>query len=191
LKSDTAKKICLSCHHQISPNTVIKVAPSCRHQSDRIIEKKRCFAYYFGEVIDTRASEAIAMAVVMETERALGNKPKVVSDQRGIGYDIESESGADGRLRFIEVKGRRKGASDVTLTKNELTTALKSTEQFILALVEIDGEQATQVRYLHGYDFKEPKAAQFNLKQLLAESSAPRLADPHCLNPPLIWGDTR
>ena len=68
------------------------------------------------------------MAAVMETERALGNKPKDVSDQRGIGYDIESESGADGRLRFIEVKGRRKGASDVTLTKNELITALNSPE---------------------------------------------------------------
>ena len=48
------------------------------------------------------------MAAVMETERALGNYPKDVSDQRGIDYDIESESGADGRLRFIEVKGRRK-----------------------------------------------------------------------------------
>ena len=126
------------------------------------------------QVIDTRASEAIAMATVMETERALGNKPRDVSDKRGIGYDIESESGADGRLRFIEVKGRRKGASDVTLTKNELITALNSPEQFILALVEIDGDQATNVRYLPGYDFKEPKAAQFNLKQLLAESSAPR-----------------
>ena len=109
----------------------------------------------------------------METERALGNKPRDVSDKRGIGYDIESESGADGRLRFIEVKGRRKGASDVTLTKNEPITALNSPEQFILALVEIDGEEATEVRYLWDYDFKEPKAAQFNLKQLLAESSPP------------------
>ena len=126
------------------------------------------------QVIDTSVSEAIAMAAVMETERALGNKPKDVSDQRGIGYDIESESGEDGGLRFIEVKGRRKGASDVTLTKNELITALNSPEQFILALVEIDGDQATQVSYLQGYDFKEPKAAQFNLKQLIAESSAPR-----------------
>ena len=61
----------------------------------------------------------------------------------------------------------------MTLTKNELITALNSPEKFILALVEIDGKQAAQVRYLQGYDFKEPKAAQFNLKQLLAESSPP------------------
>ena len=125
------------------------------------------------QVVDTRKSEKIAMRAVMDTERTLGNTPKDVSSQRGIGYDIESESGSDGRLRFIEVKGRRRGASDVTLTKSELFAALNSEEQFILALVEIDGEEVCQVRYVRGYDFKEPKSAQFNLKQLMDESAPP------------------
>lgn len=125
-------------------------------------------------VIDTRKSEQIAMEAVMAAERGLGNIPLDVSMEKR-GYDIESKApGEQAKLRFIEVKGRRKGASDVTLTKNELFAAYNSEEQFILALVEIDGEEATQVRYVQGYDFKAPKSAQFNLKQLFEASSPPR-----------------
>jgi hypothetical protein len=50
-------------------------------------------------------------------------------------------------LRFIEVKGRAKGADTVTVTKNEILTALNKPEEFILAVVEVDGE-TTKTTYL-------------------------------------------
>lgn len=130
------------------------------------------------DAIDTRVSEAMAMSAVMAAERALGNTPVDVSSRRGIGYDIESASGVDGKLRFIEVKGRRKGAHDVTLTRNELFTAFNSRDQFILALVEIDGEKAGQPRYVGGFAFQEPayyeEAVKVNLQTLLDASTPPR-----------------
>ena len=124
--------------------------------------------------IDTRISEKIAMDAVMAAERQLGNEPRDVSHEKR-GYDIESKPpGENAKLRFIEVKGRRKGAADITLTKNELFAAFNSGEQFILALVEIEGGIAAPPRYVNGYDYMQPKSAQFSLKQLIAASSPPR-----------------
>lgn len=45
-----------------------------------------------------------------------------------------------GRLRFIEVKGRVRGATTVTVTKNEILTALNKPDDFILTVVEAEGE---------------------------------------------------
>lgn len=42
-------------------------------------------------------------------------------------------------LRFIEVKGRAKGATTVTVTKNEILTAFNKPGEYILAIVEVDG----------------------------------------------------
>ncbi len=130
------------------------------------------------DIIDTRSSEAVAMRAVMAAERKLGNTPRDVSAKRGIGYDIESASGADGPLRFIEVKGRRTGARDVTLTKNELFTAYNSRAQFILALVEVEGDHADEPRYVQGFAFQEPahyeEAVKVNLQALLDASTPPR-----------------
>ncbi len=131
------------------------------------------------QATDTRKSEAIAMHAVMEAERALGNTPEDVSSRRGIGYDIESTpTGENAKLRFIEVKGRRKGAHDVTLTKNELFAAFNSKEQFILALVEIDGDEANEPRYVQGFAFREPayyeEAVTVHLQTLLDSSTPPR-----------------
>ena len=50
-------------------------------------------------------------------------------------------------LRLIEVKGRAKGANTVTISKNEILTGLNKTEEFILAIVEVDG-QNTKTVYL-------------------------------------------
>ena len=51
------------------------------------------------------------------------------------------------QTRFIEVKGRAAGAETVTVTKNEILTALNKPEEFILAIVELDGDAST-VRYV-------------------------------------------
>jgi hypothetical protein len=99
-----------------------------------------------------REIELIAMNAVMDIETSLGNIPRDVSAAK-VGYDVESKipyekRGADGAsLRFIEVKGRAKGASTVTVSKNEILTALNKPNEYILAIVEVDGE-AIKVVYL-------------------------------------------
>ena len=129
-------------------------------------------------LIDTRLSEAIAMGAVMNAERALGNIPTDVGAEKR-GYDIESAPAADtGKLRFIEVKGRSKGARDVTLTRNELHCALNSREQFILALVEIEDGAPAEPRYVTGFPFREleypEEKVTLALKPLLEASTPPR-----------------
>ena len=84
--------------------------------------------------------EKIAMETVMNIERELGNSPNDVSNLK-CGYDVESAE-TDGRLRFIEVKGRNSNADTVTISKNEILTALNSSENFILAIVTVDGNSA-------------------------------------------------
>ncbi len=103
---------------------------------------------------DRQAVEYAGMKAVMEIERKLGYLPTDVS-ARKCGYDVESEIPAEKRtgegcLRFIEVKGRAKGADTVTVSKNEMLYALNSPHAFILAIVEVDG-QKTRTVYL-----KEP-----------------------------------
>lgn len=89
---------------------------------------------------ETKRVEQAAMAAVMAVERALGYEPRDVSDQK-CGYDIESSAGGEG-LRFIEVKGRIEGAETVTVTKNEILTALNKPDNFILALVQVPADQS-------------------------------------------------
>ena len=87
--------------------------------------------------------EKIAMEAVMNIEREIGNSPNDVSDKK-CGYDIESANPA-GLLRFIEVKGRNVDADTITVTKNEILTALNSPENFILAIVTVNGNSARVV----------------------------------------------
>ena len=93
--------------------------------------------------------ERIAMQTVETIERELGYEPKDVSMVK-CGYDIESHVPEDLRengncLRFIEVKGRCAGADTVTVSKNEILTALNKPEEFILAIVSVDGEKTKTV----------------------------------------------
>ena len=94
---------------------------------------------------DKKAIEMAAMRAVMQIETSLGYIPKDVSCAK-VGYDIESlvpeklRTGNNAAaLRFIEVKGRQKGATIVTVSKNEILTALNERDKFILAIVEVDG----------------------------------------------------
>lgn len=100
---------------------------------------------------DKKAVELAAMKAVMDIERQLGYEPHDVSAEK-VGYDIESSIPEELRtstntLRFIEVKGRSKGATTVTVSKNEILTGLNKPEEFILAVVEVDGA-ATHAVYL-------------------------------------------
>ena len=123
--------------------------------------------------------ELAAMQAVMAIETSLGFTPIDVSASK-VGYDIESGKMANQdqdmeaqRLRFIEVKGRSIGATTVTITKNEVLTALNIPDQYILALVQVDGGQ-TETVYLqrpfrNTLDFAAT-SVNFDIQDLLEQS---------------------
>lgn len=116
---------------------------------------------------ETQRVETLAMATVMQIERQLGHIPCDVS-QHKYGWDIESREAVTGRLRFIEVKGRVKDASTVTITKNEILAGLNKPEAFILALVQVDGD-ATTCRYVRSPFQREPDFGVTSVNYDLAE----------------------
>lgn len=100
---------------------------------------------------DRKAIEYAAMNAVFEIEKKFGYLPKDVSAEK-CGYDVESFIPEEMRqraepyaLRLIEVKGRRKGATTITVSKNEILTGLNKSEEFILAIVEVDKIQTHTV----------------------------------------------
>jgi len=121
---------------------------------------------------ETAIIEAIAMQTVMEAERRLGYEPRDVSQQK-CGYDIESRDPATGKLRFIEVKGRARGGESIIVTCNEILTALNKPDDFILAVVQVDGEETT-THYIKQPFQREPDfdatSVTYNLAKLLKKA---------------------
>jgi hypothetical protein len=68
------------------------------------------------------ATEATAMSVVMEHERALGRQVFDVHE-KNLGYDLTSLDLSSGELRLIEVKGLAADSGPVLLTPNERRVA--------------------------------------------------------------------
>ncbi len=124
---------------------------------------------------NTERSELLAMNAVMQAERRLGYVPRDVSDQN-LGYDVESSVPGSGMLRFIEVKGRVVGAKIVTITKNEILTALNKPDDFYLAICLVDGDRV-DVRYVRRPFEKEPDfqatSVNYDLPALLAQAQEP------------------
>lgn len=127
-------------------------------------------------VKETQIVERMAMDAVIQAEQQLGFEPIDVGAQK-LGCDIESRDSESGQLRFIEVKGRAKGSTTVTVTKNEIITALNKPESFILALVEVDGAY-TDCRYVREPFTEEPEftvtSINYNLKTLWEKGEMPR-----------------
>jgi len=121
--------------------------------------------------LETARVEHLAVDAVMAAERALGFEPRDVGKDK-LGYDVESTV-PSGSLRFIEVKGRAVGADTVTVTKNEILTGLNKPDDFILALVEVDGAAAAP-RYVRRPFGREPDfgatAVVYKLGELLARA---------------------
>lgn len=121
------------------------------------------------EATHNRQVELRAMAAVMQGERALGYEPRDVSaDKRG--YDVESRR-PDGSLRLIEVKGRTSGGDTVSITRNEILTALNVPDAWLLALVSVPrDDQPCAVRVLPPFferdrDFAET-SVEYNWREL-------------------------
>jgi hypothetical protein len=93
-----------------------------------------------------------------------------------LGYDIESSIPGTGRLRFIEVKGRVTGAATVTVTRNEILYSLNKPDDFILAIVEFEGDNH-QVHYIRRPFGTEPDfgvtSVNYGFGELLARAAPP------------------
>jgi hypothetical protein len=85
------------------------------------------------------ATEAIAMRVVMDHERAQGRQVYDVSE-KNLGYDVTSLDLASGELRLIEVKGLGAATGTILLTPNERRVAEDRPDCFWLYVVTDCGD---------------------------------------------------
>jgi hypothetical protein len=119
--------------------------------------------------------ERMAMQAVMNAEKQLGFEPEDVSLAK-YGWDVQSRSD-NGELRFIEVKGRVKGANTVTVTKNEILASLNQPEKYVLAIVLIDEEETKGPYYIRKPFDQEPgfgvTSINFELNTLLSKANQP------------------
>ena len=112
----------------------------------------------------------------MQIERDLGYEPTDVEFDR-LGYDIESAIPGNGKLRFIEVKGRFADADTVTVTRNEILYSLNKPEDYILAIVAFDGDDH-HVHYIRTPFGTEPDfgvtSVNYSLAELLVRAEEPK-----------------
>jgi hypothetical protein len=127
-------------------------------------------------LVDTQVAAARARAVIMEVERSLGFEP-VDRELDKLGYDIESRVPGEGRLRFIEVKGRVSGAATITVTKNEILYSLNKPDDYILAIVEFLSGDAHRVHYVRRPFQREPDfgvtSVNYDFAELIARAEEP------------------
>ncbi len=120
--------------------------------------------------------ERIAMQAVMDLERSFGFEVKDVSAEK-CGWDVSARPpvNPDKSLkpdRHIEVKGRAKGQSTITVSRNEIIYALNQREKFLLAIVIVDGESYEGPFYIRNPFNSEPDFAvassNYDLEELLS-----------------------
>lgn len=125
--------------------------------------------------------EWAAMHAVIAAEQALGHTVKDVSVEK-CGWDITARPpvAADGSIkddRHIEVKGRVKGATTVTVTKNEIFSSYNQGEKYILAIVLVDGDQTDGPYYIKHPFKSEPEfgiaSVNYDLGELLSRAITP------------------
>lgn len=124
--------------------------------------------------------ERVAMQTVMRSEHALGHEVIDVSAQK-CGWDITSlPRSSDGRLpkpRHIEVKGRAKGNTTITVSRNEILYGLNQQDKFVLAIVLVDGDATEGPYYIHKPFSQEPDwgvtSTNYDLNELLSRAVRP------------------
>lgn len=124
--------------------------------------------------------EQLAMQAVAKAEEARGCRVVDVSAAK-CGWDLSSYPPAvDGRQpdpRHIEVKGRVKGASTVTVSRNEMLYAFNQGDKFVLAIALVDSDDSVDgPHYIRNPFDREPgwgvASVNFNLSDLLARAEA-------------------
>lgn len=171
----------LSKERELSPmppvlSTVALIIPKAMIQPSKAEEHTPS---YSASTADRKAIENAAMNAVMEIEKKLGYIPRDVS-RDNCGYDIESyvpenmRSSGGYSLRCIEVKGKSIAHDDiVTITRNEMLTALNVPQQYILAIVVVDGESttATYCQNMFSKDVEDATdSTNFNVAKLISQS---------------------
>lgn len=125
--------------------------------------------------------ETIAMNAVMDVERGFGHIVKDVSAEK-CGWDITARPpvNPDASLRLdrhIEVKGRAKGQSTITVSRNEIIYALNQQDKFLLAVVIVDGDEYDGPHYIRNPFTSEPDfgvaSINYDLGDLLSKAIAP------------------
>ena len=78
-------------------------------------------------------------------------------------------------VRHIEVKGRAKDATTITVTRNEIMYALNQADKFVLAIVMVDGDRSDGPYYVQRPFTQEPEWAvssmNYDIKQLLERAN--------------------
>lgn len=125
--------------------------------------------------------EAVAMRAVMEAERALGHEVIDVSAEK-CGWDVTvllpETDGTAPKTRHIEVKGRAKGQTTVTVSRNEILYGLNQADKFVLAIVLVDGDEYEGPFYIREPFDREPGWAVTSVNLDLA-SLLNRAEQPH------------
>ena len=125
--------------------------------------------------------EIASMNAVMNVERQFGYDVKDVSAEK-CGWDVTARPPAnpDGSLkpdRHIEVKGRAKGQSTITVSRNEIIYGLNQTDKFLLVIVIVDGDSHEGPHYIRNLFNPEPDfgvaSINYNLDDLLAKAASP------------------
>lgn len=123
--------------------------------------------------------ERIAMEAVTMAETVLGHRTKDVSAEK-CGWDITAYIDQPEGLpleRHIEVKGRAKGQSTITVSRNEISYALNQKDKFVLAIVIVDGDRHEGPFYIRQPFTHEPDWAEssknLDLSALLERAISP------------------
>lgn len=148
-----------------------------------------------GEPVQTQDAEArsrieqIAMQAVTAAEESLGHQVFDVSHEK-CGWDITARPPLQGGKlledRHIEVKGRVKGASTVTISRNEIMYGLNQSDKFMLAIVLVDGETYEGPFYIKNPFENEPDfgvaSANYQLNSFLDRAISPERSIPERKN---------
>ena len=91
--------------------------------------------------------EMLAMRAVVHAEEGKGHRVVDVSADQ-CGWDLSSyppaANGVQLDARHIEVKGRVKGATTITVTRNEILYAVNQGDKFLLAIVFVNPDDSTE-----------------------------------------------
>jgi superfamily II DNA or RNA helicase len=124
--------------------------------------------------------ERLAMGAVRIAEEGRGCRVIDVSADK-CGWDLTSYppavNGKQPEPRHIEVKGRVKGASTVTVTRNEILYAFNQGEKFVMAIVLVGEEDAVDgPHYVRNPFDREPgwgvASVNYSLKDLIRRAEA-------------------
>lgn len=167
----------LSAMKQVVSNTPVVLGGALVIPAGLLAQQKGKSEFYVDAAARARV-EQVAMQAVSAIERTLGNTVEDVSAEK-CGWDLTSRPPVrvDGSIasdKHIEVKGRAKGQTTITVSRNEIIYGLNQADKFILAVVIVDGDEAEGVFYIKNPFTSEPDfgvaSINYDLQDLLSRA---------------------